>query len=419
MRRSLFAFVAPLALVGLVACDAVTDPDEPGTPVNLSFAPCVGSQGAPTWFAYQDGTTSWTRVTATTSGAFNFTLSRGRGGIATYAPGEGLFIRYASTAELQAIVPNCSGTVRNVSGNVTGYAALDNISIVMNNSQSTVFGSQTAPAPFTLEAVESNVIDLVAVRYRTTASGAAFEAFPSNVFVRRGVSGSTTPVVDFSSATEAGAPLQRSLTVTNISAGEELELFSYLATSTTTANMAVYEAAAAVSSGSAIAPFYGLAANRLVSGESQMLSIAAVRNINANTRESRFGALVYTDVTDKQFTFGPSLGAVSISGSSRPSASYTPQAGYENVWDVAFEQGSAGSPREIEVLVTKAYVGTASIVSLAVPDLSGVSGFESSWLLIPGSTANWSFLATNGDISILNRKAAAYVGADRSSTFTP
>ncbi|MEO5568047.1 MAG: hypothetical protein ABIR92_06120 [Gemmatimonadaceae bacterium] len=417
MRRSLFAFVA---LVGLVACDNITDPDEPGTPVNLSFAPCVGSQGAPTWFAFQDGNGSWTRATATSSGAFNFTLSSGRGGIATYAPGDGLFVLYATTAELQANVPSCSGTVRNVSGTVTGYASLDNIRILMNNSQATVFGSQAAPAPFTLDAVESNVSDLVAVRYRTSASAATFEAFPTNVFIRRGVSGSSTPLIDFASGTEAGAPLQRSVTVTNLSAGEELQLYSNIVTSTTVGNIAVYEAASAISGGSVVAPFYGLAAaaNRLVSGESQSLAISATRTVNA-TSESRFGALVYTDVADKQFTFGPSLGAVSISGSSRPSASYSIQTGYDNLWDVVFEQGSGASFRQLEVLMTRAYLGTGSMITLAVPDLSGVSGFQSSWLLIPGSMADWSFLATNGDLSILNNKAVAYVGADRSSTFVP
>lgn len=425
MRRSLFAFVAPLAMVGLVACDTITDPDEPGTPVNLSFAPCIGSQDAPTWFAFQDGNGSWTRATATSSGAFNFTLSRGRGGIATYVPGDGLFIVYASTTEFQSYIPSCGGTVRNVSGTVTGYATLDNIRLSMTNSASmsngvaTVFGSQAAPAAFTLEDVEADVSDLVAVRYRTAATATTFEAFPNNVFIRRSVTGASTPLVDFSSSTEAGVPLQRSVNVTNLLAGESLTLFSDIATPRARARIAEYEATATGVAGSVSAPFYGLAASRLTTGETQVLSLLADRTVNSATSELRVGTLVYTDATDKQFAFGPALGPVTISGSSRPSASYTIQPSYANLWDVVFNQGTGASFRQIELLMTKAYLGTGTSATLAVPDLNGLSGFQSSWLLATGSTANWSFLAGNADISVLNNTAIAYIRADRSSTFTP
>ncbi|HET9424999.1 MAG TPA: hypothetical protein VFO55_06470, partial [Gemmatimonadaceae bacterium] len=262
MRRMLLAVIAPVVLGGLAACDNVNEPD-PGEPVAISFAPCVGSPDTPTWFAAQDGSGSWTRVTPNASGAFNFTIASGRGGMAMYTPDEGLFVVYASTAELQANTATCGGSVRSVSGTVTGYATLDNVNFQMGTGTGIVFGSTTAPAPFTIQNVEANASDLIAVRYRTAAGSATFEAYPDKVVLRRGVTGSTTPEISFASATEAFTPVQRNLNVTNLAVGEALGLYSYIGMQTTLSNIALYEGSSSFVSGSVTAPFYGLSSGAL------------------------------------------------------------------------------------------------------------------------------------------------------------
>jgi hypothetical protein len=401
----------------MVACDDITDPPG-GDPVDLSFAPCIGATDNPSWFAVQDGDGGWQRVNPS-SGAFNFTLSSGRGGIAMYNSNDGLFILYATTAELEANLPSCNASVRSVAGSVTGYVTADNVQFAMGTSNATVFGSQPPPASFTLSAVDANVTDLVGVRYRTTSANGTFEAFPNNIFLRRGVSGSTTSLVDFST-TEGGTPLARTVSVTNLSVGEELSVLSNVALQTTLANVAVYEAPPALVSGNVTAQFWGVPASRLNAGESQMILVGAARS-SANTDESRFITSVFTDPTDRSVTLGPALGAVTVTGSSRPGATYSVQAQYDNLFDAVFEQGNGATFRRVEILATNGYLGGGSLstVTLAVPDLSGTSGFSSSWLLVPGISSTWTFLATDADLSILNSKPVTYQGADRITVFTP
>src|SRR4051812_44759990 len=104
MRRLLFACAA-LALLGILACENVTDP---GDPVDLTYRPCPGANDSPSWLAVQDGDGGWQRVSLT-SGAYNFTISSGRGGVALFNDQSGLFILYATTTELQEILSSCTG----------------------------------------------------------------------------------------------------------------------------------------------------------------------------------------------------------------------------------------------------------------------------------------------------------------------
>ena len=319
MRRSLFALIAPVALTIVAGCEPSTDPD-PGTPVNLSYAPCLGGADMPEWFAYQDGSAEWTRVNMSSSGAFNFTLRRGKGGIATYTADNGLFILYATTEELQANLPTCAGgSVRAVSGTVTGYAPLDNMDLVMGSVSTTVFGSQAAPASFAISDVGAAETDLVGIRYRTAATTTTFERYPSRIFIRRGVTGTATSLVDFASTTESFAPVPQAVTVTNLTAGESLNIFSNVVMASTTANVSRYAAAAASFSGTVSAPFYGVPGAALAGTETQMLEVSALKS-GSSTQDIRLGTLVYTSSTDKTLTFGPTLGPISLTGTSRPAA---------------------------------------------------------------------------------------------------
>jgi hypothetical protein len=415
---TLFACATAVALPGIIGCDEITNTIT-GDPVNLSYAQCQGAVDNPLWFAFQDGDGDWQRVTASATGSFDFGIASGRGGIALVTPQDGLFVVYATTEELQANLPACAGSVRTVNGDVTGYVTADNISVALGTSTTVVFGSQAPPAPFSLATVDASASDLVVTRYRTsTGSLTAFEAFPTNIVLRRGVTGTATSTVDFSSATEAGEPLLRNVNVTNLVTGEELSVLSNVALGTTMANIAVYEASAAGVSGSVIAPFYGVPGSRLNAGESQMVLVGAARTVGS-TNESRFSTFVFTDPSDQSITLGPSLGAVSVTGGSRPSATYNVQAAYDNLYDVVFSQGNGTAFRQVEVLATNGYLDGATSVTLAVPDLAGVSGFSSAWLLVPGVSSTWTFLSTDADLAVLNSKPITYQGADRTSGFTP
>ena len=420
MRKTLLACATMVGLIGIMACDDLVDPIT-GDPVALSYAPCLGSVDVPSWFAYQDGTGAWTNVTATASGAFNFSVASGKGGVAIYTEDTGLLIVYATTDELKANLSQCNGGgVRDVSGQVTGYASNENVTLSMGGSSTNVFGNVPAPASFTVGSVDADVRDLTGVRYRTSGGtgGVAFEAFPTNVFLRRDVAGTTTSLVDFSSPTEAGAPLQRTLNVTNLAANEELKVYSYLALATTTANLARFEATAALLSGSSTAPFYGVAASRLNAGDVHMLQVNAEKSLSA-TIETRFKTVLFTDPTDQSMTLGAALGSVSVLGSAQPSATYTIQAGYDNFFEAFFTQGNGAAFRQVDVVMTKGYAGAVTSVTVAVPNMTGTTGFLSAWYLAAGVPSTWYFLATDANLSILNGKPIAYQGAERVGSFTP
>jgi hypothetical protein len=413
------ALIAPFVLTSLIACDASTDPD-PGTPVDLTYAACRNAADVPLWLAVQDGDGEWTRVNAT-NGAFNFTLTQGKGGVATFTSENGLRVTYATTDELVTMMPSCNGaSVRSVSGTVSDYALLDDISLQMGDHAFTVQGSDPAPAAFSIDEVDAGVTDLVGIRFRTAAGTQGFESYPDRVVLRRGISGSTTPEIDFGSTPDVFTPVQRSLNVTNVMTGETVRLYSNVALGTTMGNIAIYQAATAQFPGAVSVPFYGLtsASGALAAGESQMLLVQAFRS-TSSTVETRVATVVYTDAADKAVTLGPSLGPITIAGSSHPSATYTIQDEYDNIFDVAFQQDNGTSSSQVEILMTRSYLGAGATVTLGVPDLSGASGFQAAWLPVRGSSAIWSFVVTGADVSALNMRPVTYLAADRSGIFTP
>jgi hypothetical protein len=418
MRRLLFACATAVAMLAVVGCEDVIGPV--GNPVDLSYKACAGSLDNPEWFAVQDGAGSWQRVTASASGSYDFQLSSGKGGIAIFTEDRGLFFMFATTEEFQANLPACNGSVRDVSGSVTGYATADNVQFWLGNALDVVFGSAPAPQPFLVSSVDATATDLIAVRYRTSSgNGVSFQAFPSNVFIRRNVTGSSTNTVDFSSSTEAGAPLLRSLNVTNLSSGEKLRVVSYLGLPTTVGSIAAYETDPSFVSGSVVADFYGIPSSRLAAGETQMIFVEAEHAINADSKEYRAVTSTFTDPTDRSISLGPTLGTVSVAGTSRPSASYNVQAAYDNIFDVVFSQGSGTTFRQAEVVASSGYFDGASSVTLSVPNLSGVSGFLSSWLIVPGVATTWDFVATDADYSVLTFRPATYQRGERYGLFTP
>lgn len=414
MRKVLFGLIAPVAVLS-IACDPITDPG--GDPVSLSVGWCAGSSEAPTWLAVQDGDGQWARVTPV-NGVFDFELRSGRGGLATHTAGDGLLVIYATTEEFQQTLTTCTAPAHNVSGTVAGYAFSDGIELWMGGASYFISGSTTAPAPYLLEGVNGSSTDLIAHRYRTTATTTTFERTPSRVALRRGVGGTDGGAIDFSS-TEATAALERSLSITNVAVGEALSITSYIAMKTSSAAIAEYFADNAVAAGATLVPFYGIAGSLFQSGETHQLIVEAFKELTVSSSEQRVAGLVFTDPVDRAVTLGPVLGPISLSGSAHPSATYTVQQDYDGVLEARFvQEGSAGT-RTVDVVQTRGYGGNTSSVTVSVPNLSGVSGYSSSWQLSPGLSTGWGFAATNAGLSLLNSSPQSYIAAIRSGLFTP
>jgi hypothetical protein len=409
-RLGLVAF----ALAAAGACSSDTGSTEPGTPVTIDWAPCINDVDAPSWFAVQDGAKAWARVTPA-SGAFSFAVRSDKIGVATFANGL-LSITFATPTEIQSLASTCGSVRRSVSGTVTGYTSPDEVAIHAEASSASVSGGQTAPAAFVLSDVAPSAFDVLATRSRSTVTGSIFQVTPTSVFIRRAQNTSSLALIDMNSATEAGAPLTQTATVANAATGENLLVVASLNTPTTAIDMGMYQATLGTVSGSVTAPFYGLAAARLVAAESQTLDVIATKTVSSSTSYSRTATLNYTASADKTVTLGPVLNPVIVSTGSRPSVSYTIQAGYDQTFELDLDQSSSS----IQLVVTKGYLGSATTqLSVRVPDLSGVSGFLSSWLLTPGQTATWTFFAAGADIGVFKQNNQSYTAASFTQTFTP
>jgi hypothetical protein len=406
---------AALFAVGGCATDGSTPPV--GTPVTINWTPCVNDPAFPSWFAVQDGTGAWNRVTSA-NGVFSFTISSGNGGVATYSGGQ-LTVLYATTAEIQGYAPACTGTNRTVTGTVTGYSSNQDVDIEMDGSGATVTGITPPPASFQLFNVSPGTSDVLAVRSTQSATSSTFLVTPSSVFIRRGQSASSLAAIDMNSATEASVPVSRTATIANVANNETLLALSGVITPTTSIAVSEYEVALGTVSGNVAALFYGLPSARLVAGESQQLVVVSSATLSASSASNRFVATTFSDAADKSLTLGPVLNTVTIGGSARPSASYAIQSGYDQIFQMDLDQSSGISSKTIEVIVTRGYLGaSASAVTLLVPDLSGVAGFSTAWLMTPGSSATWTFYA-GSDALIAGSAAQGFTAASRTGSFVP
>jgi hypothetical protein len=137
-------------------------------------------------------------------------------------------------------------------------------------------------------------------------------------------------------------------------------------------------------------------------------------------------AVIYAAVENRTLNLGPELGAVTVtSAATTPSLrlqAVIPTATYNNFWSVTFSQGSGANVRNVLVQSTAAYVGTVpATVTLAVPDLSGATGFQPIWGLADVST-NWTAQAqavTGFGTSGQWQDGAALLAAARLGTYAP
>jgi hypothetical protein len=413
MRNAIIAVGATM----LLGCTIDNGSTEPGTPVTITWAPCINDIGAPGWMAVKDGDGAWTRIVQT-NGVYTFTVRSGRVGMATYnGSSSTLTINYTTTAEADSSKPNCAGALRNVTGTITGFSTLDDINI--QPGQAFVPGTSAQPASFTLTDVTPSAFDVLTVRSRDNVSGSVLIRAPSAVFIRRAQTSSSLAAIDLNGS-ESGAPQSKTLTVQNTAAGEDMSINTSLNTMNGAIDMSQYSTTVGAGGGAVTATFYGLPATRLTTGEVQTIDVANSISVNSTTTNFRFATLTFTDIADKTVTLGPILGAVSVGTSARPSLTYSIQAGYDQTFDVLYQQGSGVATRNIDMAATRGYIGaSATSVTLAIPDLSGLSGFQTSWLLSVGATAHYSFVAEGATYSITQRNNQNYTAAARVSTFIP
>ncbi len=371
-----------------------------GTSVTLAY--CAAD--APIWVAYQDGSGPWTRVSASGTNSYQFTVSSPRAAVATVdtvGSGFDLNVTYATAAEFNGFgntqslgacgSKTINGTVSNVSNTQVANVTL---------GYSSAFVLPITSSAFTLQNVASGPQDLFASRMN-----AAMQRV-DKIILRRGVdvaSGGSLAVLDFNAA-EAFAPAVGNVTVSGLGADTATvaSIFSGVRGSTFGFIGTISDYLAA----SGAVSYDAVPAANMNSGELQQLyAFASAAN---STTSTRFAGVYFRTPTDRTISFGPALSTPTVtrdaSGAfSRVRVQLGIQADYGRAMTADFSQTTIN--RGASVFITTAF--TAGVPwDVTLPNFTGVTGWLSAWGLQNGTAIDWSVSALGGALFQLDPTVA-------------
>ncbi len=339
----------------------------------------------PLWFAYQDGLTgSWQRVTETTPGVYTFAYGQPQVGVAAVVSSGGTIttdIKYFGLSELTAAAAaecteNPVAGTKNLTGSVTGFAATTEVATVSLGNALSSATSQSTPA-FTISNVASGPLDLIAVRANLVTSNAL------RVLITRGVnvaSGGTLGTLDLGAGTSF-APASGTVTVTapNDGAIQAQNVFS-------TANGSSASFTTAQLSTGVQGSYQGIADASMLSTDiqrfqaTQQVGTTLSRFITRYTRgpvtgltlamPSDPGAPTITNITGTQ-PRATVAGALPAAFNNQIRFTFT-QSARSRTWNLSATPAGRG--------------GTITNYSMSLPDLSNVTGWQSTWALGTGAT---------------------------------
>jgi hypothetical protein len=390
---------------------------------NVAWIFCE-SAGLPIWLAAQDGTGAWTRVTPTGQ-EYRFQINGARGGVAYVTPedaGTVLKVFYGTTAELQAqggiACAGRTGPARTLTGTVANVPTPGALLLSLGGAQ----GTATPPGNnFSIARVPSGTIDVLGGASALTFGGAGVSFDLQRLFLRRNINPATNAslgTLDFTGA-ESFAPATATATITN--AGGE---FIAVTGSFISTNGLFLTYSVGMGTATAAVPIKGLPGDKRQAGELHMFNISATPSLDPNAGSTRNVGLVFAAMANQTVTYGPTMTMPTVSslGGGRLQAVYPVQSAYNRYWIASFDQTTIDRRADIEM--TSGWLGGAGTVTLAMPDLSGVSGWNQAWALAPGTTASWTVSGTgwdggNGITSPPFVEGARYVSATQRASIVP
>ena len=412
----------------------------PGSGSNSEFQFCSSSE-TPIFFAFQDGTGAWQRVTPTTSGSttkFAFSITQNRGGVMyvfqrtsaiqsdvsavgrisnklqlsqrladqsrrvrtlsktgrqARTTGRSSFVDfhqteviYASAAELTQLgTDNCttSQPTKTITGTVAGVGAGQSALLSLGTSfQPFIGGLSTNPVTF--ENVPSGTIDFVGSR-SPTAFGA-----PDKVVLFRNLNiangGALPSTIDFNGSA-ASTPATATATITN-ALSDELSLASELTTANGQSMFFYFDLPGSGSSRT----WTGLAPSAMVAGDVHGLFLVATPG--GTSQDSRVLFKYVGPVANQTLALGPVMTAAAttqLAGAPYPRFRFQGSLPAEYRQAVFLEvHDAAATGNSIGITATAAYLtaaGSASAYDLSMPDVAGLTGFPVASRLTAGSNS--------------------------------
>ena len=400
------------------------------TPLTLTVTQAGGGGGAivgwrfcdaanvPLWFAFRDGTGgTWTRVIPSANNTFSFSLSQSVGGVALVQNFGGtstqVTVYYQAASELNSIASQeclANPTTKTVFGSVANVAAGQTGSVSAGNATASVAGPATA---FTLNNLDDGLIDLVATR--ASLNTTTFAQVPDKMILRRSfnpAANSTMAVLDFNGS-EAFAPGSAVYTIANGGTDQLFAISSFLTANGSNGSFSFFEPLATGNTRT----IWGVPSTRTQAGD---LHFVIAQASNATGSISRGFFQYNRDLANRTLTLGallnvPAVTSIGTAAFARLKTAGTFQSDYLDGVTSTFNQSTRGW----SVQLTKAYLGNSASFDFDVPDLSGVSGFQSTWALVGGVSTQWSVSALGGLANFVLTEGTTLRTATRTGTITP
>ena len=373
-----------------------------GGAITFNYANCEATQ-IPIWFAAQNGTGAWTRVTPA-GNAFTFTLGpTGAYAIVTRNGADTTTsVVYASATEIGAIAAaNPCGTEAPIGTKRINGTLLNAGSLAGNLVTSVVVGgaeftrSSDSTNAFSLFAVPGGLRDLIAATKNTRTGINALNL--TRMIIRRNTNYSNNqniPNLDLTGA-ESFAPPFETLTPLNLG-GDQIAVGAALITAN--------GPSARYYSTDFLGPagntgFQGLPDSLLRAGDFHDVSMLAAPSTGTDFRFAELLVHSLNTTSPTTISFGPRVSGVAVTSVAiapyqRLRGQVASQGTYNAGAVAKFTQGG----RTVSLVQTAAYVGSSPATwSLDTPDLS-TAGYDPAWALKPGANASWEVDAVSGDV---------------------
>jgi hypothetical protein len=367
--------------------------------VAFSFANCDPTE-VPVWFAAQNGTGAWARVTAGANNTFAFSIGSA-GSFAMVRPdGQGFSttVFYGSKADITALAlgspchgVNPSGGTKRLTGSITsgGAATHQFVSIGGAFIQHPAFQG----SGFTLDGVPAGQRDLIAANFNNDAND---NTSITRIILRRNVNyASSIPAIQVFGGTEDFLPANGRIVTNNTGTDQTVLHVSFVS-----ANGASAPYSTVLGSAPARIPFPGLPDAVLQPGDLHALDLTATPASGSSARAAvllRHSAKVDADTV----TLGPTLNQPTITSlGTSPYLRLRAQLASQASYNVAALAEYAQGPNSVSVLLTANYAnGTPATWVLDIPDLTS-AGYDPTWGFKSGSSVDWQVTGGSGNVLV-------------------
>jgi hypothetical protein len=375
--------------------------------ITLSFASCDPTQ-VPIWFAVQNGTGSWTRVTQGTNSTFTFAITS-EGGVAYVTRSGNSFsttVAFLSEGEASSIATGdiCStpqeGT-RSLTTNVLN-AGTQTVTVTLGGAITTFSPPANQPSggvPFMLNNFPAGRRDLIAARSGIQNGITQLQ----RLVLRRNTTyaqSATPPSINFTGP-ESFAPLSRFIALSNLAGDQSSISESFITVNGGSA--AFFESVGTFCQGAGVdcVPWFAVPDSLLQPGDFHALFIDAAPQ-GGNGNAGRFAGLQLhapPAAGPASVTLGPPLTTPSLTTlGTTPNVRMRAQLPSQTAYNVAAGADFAQDSVVVEVLVTAAYSrGMPATWTIDIPDLSS-AGYDPVWGLKAGVPVNWEVSALGGSV---------------------